>query len=64
MAKGVLFDVAARIIEKAGHLAGQEIGQLWGVKDEIVKLGETVSSFHGQGYASGCREEGEARQHS
>ena len=45
MAKGVLFDVAARIIEKADHLSGQEIGQLWGVKDEILKLGKRVSTI-------------------
>ena len=45
MAEGVLFDVAARIIEKTGNLAVQELGLLWGVKDEIVGLGERVSTI-------------------
>nr|XP_023916942.1 putative disease resistance protein RGA3 [Quercus suber] len=45
MAEGVLFDVAARIIEKIGNLAVQELGLLWGVKDEIVRLGERVSTI-------------------
>ena len=45
MAEGVLFDVAARIIEKTGDLAVQELGRLWGFKDEIVRLGERVSTI-------------------
>nr|XP_023914355.1 putative disease resistance protein RGA3 [Quercus suber] len=45
MAEGVLFDVAARIIEKTGDLAVQELGLLWGVKNEIVRLGERVSTI-------------------
>ncbi|KAM4087609.1 hypothetical protein ACB094_07G007800 [Castanea mollissima] len=45
MAEGILFDVAARIIEKTGNLAVQELGLLWGVKDEIVRLGEKVSTI-------------------
>ncbi|KAL4601015.1 hypothetical protein ACB092_11G241500 [Castanea dentata] len=46
MAEGVLFDVAKGIIEKAGNHAIQEIGLLWGVKDEIEKLRKTVSTIH------------------
>ena len=34
--------VAKGITEKAGNLLAQEIGLLWGVKDEIKKLGDTV----------------------
>ncbi|KAM4097538.1 hypothetical protein ACJW30_07G008200 [Castanea mollissima] len=45
MAEGTLFGVAARIIEKTGNLAVQELGLLWGVKDEIVRLGEKVSTI-------------------
>ncbi|KAK4577325.1 hypothetical protein RGQ29_027730 [Quercus rubra] len=45
MAEGALFDVAARIIEKTGDLAVQELGLLWGIKDEIVRLGERVSTI-------------------
>ena len=45
MAEGVLFDVAARIIEKTGNLAVQELGLLWGIKDEIVGLREKVSTI-------------------
>ncbi|KAL4600997.1 hypothetical protein ACB092_11G240000 [Castanea dentata] len=45
MAEGVLFEVAARIIEKTGDLAVQELGLLSGVKDEIVRLGERVSTI-------------------
>ena len=42
MAEGALVGVAKGIIEKAGNLVAQEIGLLWGVKDEIKKLGDTV----------------------
>ncbi|XP_050284279.1 putative disease resistance protein RGA4 [Quercus robur] len=43
MADGVLYDVAAGIIGKAGNLALKEIVLIWSVNDEITKLGETVS---------------------
>ena len=43
MAEGVLYDVAAGIIGKAGNLALKEIVLIWSVNDEITKLGETVS---------------------
>ena len=45
MAEGALFDVAKGIIGKAGNLALQEIVLIWSVKDEIAKLGETVSTI-------------------
>ena len=45
MAEGVLFDVAARIIEKTGDLAVQELGLLWDFNDDIVRLGERVSTI-------------------
>ena len=43
MAEGVLYDVAAGIIGKAGNLALKEIVLIWSVNDEITKLGETVA---------------------
>ena len=44
MAEGVLFDVVHGIIGKVGNLALQEIVFIWSLKDEITKLGETVST--------------------
>jgi hypothetical protein len=45
MAEAVLFDIAASIIKISGSLALQEIGLLWGFKDELKKLGNTVSTI-------------------
>ncbi|KAK4591723.1 hypothetical protein RGQ29_016240 [Quercus rubra] len=45
MAEGALFSVASGVIGKAGDLALQEIVLIWGVKDEIKKLKETVSTI-------------------
>jgi hypothetical protein len=45
MAEAVLFDTAASIITSSGSLALQEIGLLWGFKDELKKLGNTVSTI-------------------
>ncbi|XP_042954986.1 disease resistance protein RGA2-like isoform X2 [Carya illinoinensis] len=45
MAEGVLFDIAARIIESLGSLALKEIGLLWGVTDDLEKLKNTVSTI-------------------
>nr|XP_023927594.1 putative disease resistance protein RGA3 [Quercus suber] len=45
MAEGALFNVANGIIGKAGDVAVQEIALIWGVKDEIKKLKETVSTI-------------------
>ena len=43
MAEGILYDIAAGIIGKAGNLALIEIMLTWSVNDEITKLGEMVS---------------------
>jgi hypothetical protein len=45
MAEGVLFSVAEGIIGKLGPLAFKEIKLLWGVKDELEKLKNTVSAI-------------------
>jgi hypothetical protein len=45
MAEAVLFDVAASIITSLASLAGQQIGLLWGYKDELKKLENTVSTI-------------------
>ncbi|XP_075644567.1 putative disease resistance protein RGA1 [Castanea sativa] len=57
MAEGVLFDVAKGIIGTAGKLALQEVALIWGVKDEINKLKETVSKI------SAVILDAEAKQH-
>ncbi|KAG6632425.1 hypothetical protein CIPAW_13G158600 [Carya illinoinensis] len=44
MAEGVLFDIAARIIESLGSLALKETRLLCGVTDELDKLKNTVST--------------------
>ncbi|KAM3686088.1 hypothetical protein ACJW31_11G170900 [Castanea mollissima] len=46
MAEGVLFNVAEGIIGQLGQLALKEIGLLWGVKDELEKLENTVSTIN------------------
>ena len=43
MAEGVLFNVAEGIIGQLGNLALKEIGLIWGVKDELQKLKNTVT---------------------
>ena len=58
MAEGALFDVAKGIIGIAGKLALQEVALIWGVKDEINKLKETVSKI------SAVLLDAEAKQHS
>ncbi|XP_062175550.1 disease resistance protein RGA2-like isoform X1 [Alnus glutinosa] len=45
MAEGVLFTVAEGIIGKLGSLAFKEIKLLWGFKDELEKLTNTVSTI-------------------
>ena len=42
MAEGALFSVPKGITVKVGNLVAQEIVLLWGVKDEIEKLNNTV----------------------
>jgi hypothetical protein len=46
MAETVLFDTIGSIIRSLGSLALQEIGLLWGFKDELQKLGDTISTIH------------------
>ncbi|XP_059450865.1 putative disease resistance protein RGA1 [Corylus avellana] len=45
MAEIVLYDTVGSIIRSLGSLALQEIGVLWGFKDELRKLGDTVSTI-------------------
>jgi hypothetical protein len=45
MAEAVLFNTAEGIMKSLGSLALQEIGLLWGFKDELKKLGNTVSTI-------------------
>ncbi|XP_062145327.1 putative disease resistance protein RGA3 [Alnus glutinosa] len=45
MAEAVLFNTAAGMAKSLGSLALQEIGLLWGVKDELLKLRNTVSTI-------------------
>jgi hypothetical protein len=45
MAEGVLSNTAEGIIQSLGSLALQEIGLLWGFKDELQKLRNTVSTI-------------------
>jgi hypothetical protein len=45
MAEAVLFNVAASIITSSGSPSLQEIGLLCGFKDELKRLGNTVSTI-------------------
>ena len=45
MAEGVLFNLAADIIKKLSSLASQQLGMLWGVKDELTELRSSVSAI-------------------
>jgi hypothetical protein len=45
MAEGALFEFAGGIIKSLGSIALQEIGLLWGFKDELQKLKNTVSTI-------------------
>ncbi|XP_059450875.1 putative disease resistance protein RGA4 [Corylus avellana] len=45
MAEGVLFKTAEGMIKSLGSPALQELGLLWGFKDELQKLGKTVSTI-------------------
>jgi hypothetical protein len=45
MAESVIFDIAGSILTSLGSLALQEIELLWGYKDELRKLRETVSTI-------------------
>jgi hypothetical protein len=45
MAEPALFHTAANIIKSLGSLALQEIALLWGFKDELQRIGNTVSTI-------------------
>ncbi|XP_030965131.1 putative disease resistance protein RGA1 isoform X1 [Quercus lobata] len=45
MAEGALFNVAEGIIGQLGNLVLKELGLLWGVKEELQKLEDTVSTI-------------------
>ncbi|KAK4551129.1 hypothetical protein RGQ29_032520 [Quercus rubra] len=45
MAEGALFNVAEGIIGQLGNLALKELELLWGVKEELQKLEDTVSTI-------------------
>uniref|UniRef100_A0A7N2LDC9 Disease resistance N-terminal domain-containing protein n=1 Tax=Quercus lobata TaxID=97700 RepID=A0A7N2LDC9_QUELO len=44
MAEAILFGRAQKMIENLGSQTFQEIGSLWGVKDELEKIKNTVST--------------------
>ena len=45
MAEAIPFGLAQKIIERLSSMAVEEIGSIWGVKDELQKLTETVSTI-------------------
>ena len=45
MAEAIPFGLAQKIIERLSSMAVDEIGSIWGVKDELQKLKETVSTI-------------------
>ena len=45
MAEAILLDLARKIIERLGSMAFEEIGSIWGVKDELQKLKDIVSTI-------------------
>ncbi|KAG6770889.1 hypothetical protein POTOM_026588 [Populus tomentosa] len=45
MAEGVLFNIAEEIIKTLGSLAAQEVALWWGLKDQLRKLNDTVTSI-------------------
>ena len=45
MADAISFGVVLKIIEKLGSTTFDEIGSIWGVKDEFQKLKNTVSTI-------------------
>ncbi|KAL5565855.1 hypothetical protein UlMin_029019 [Ulmus minor] len=46
MAEEILFGIARQIILNLGEQAVKEIGLVWGVKTELLKLKETVRTIH------------------
>uniref|UniRef100_A0A6N2NFD9 NB-ARC domain-containing protein n=1 Tax=Salix viminalis TaxID=40686 RepID=A0A6N2NFD9_SALVM len=45
MAEGALFSIAQEIIKKLGSLASQEVALWWGIKDQLLKLNDTVAGI-------------------
>lgn len=45
MADAILYGVARTIIERLGSSTFQEIGSIWGMKDELEKMSNTVSAI-------------------
>ncbi|KAL9400540.1 hypothetical protein Peur_009501 [Populus x canadensis] len=45
MAEGVLFNIAEEIIKTLGSLTAQEVALWWGLKDQLRKLNDTVTSI-------------------
>ena len=45
MAEAISFGLVRKIIEKLGSTTFDEIGSIWGVKDEFQKLKNTVSTI-------------------
>jgi hypothetical protein len=45
MAEAIPFGLVQKIIERLGSTAFKEIGSIWGVKDELEKLKNTVSTI-------------------
>ena len=45
MADAILYGVAQSIIERLGSSTIQQIGSIWGVKDELEKMNRTVSTI-------------------
>nr|TKS04706.1 NBS-LRR resistance protein RGH2 [Populus alba] len=45
MAEGVLFSIAEEIINTLGSLTAQEVALWWGLKDQLRKLNDTVTSI-------------------
>uniref|UniRef100_A0A3N7GNW0 NBS type disease resistance protein n=2 Tax=Populus trichocarpa TaxID=3694 RepID=A0A3N7GNW0_POPTR len=45
MAEGVLFNIAEEIIKTLGSLTAREVALWWGLKDQLRKLNDTVTSI-------------------
>ena len=46
MADAILFGLAQKMIENLASQTFHEIGSFWGVKDELEKIKNTVSTIH------------------
>ncbi|PON42357.1 NB-ARC domain, LRR domain containing protein [Trema orientale] len=45
MVENIVFDIATRLVEELGRDVVKQIGELFGVKDDLNKLGETLSTI-------------------